>query len=503
MRGLSQRPELRQSQTQIMTPQLQQAIKMLQLSNLELTDFIDREIQQNPLLERRERQPPENALGHDVSPAESGSLTAAPEMLTGEFTPDAPEHWQPQWGEDGDRPVDFGGEPQTWRNHNGSFDPDGPLGLDQTATRQRTLREHLLEQIGTDLGDQGDWVIAAHLLDLLDENGYLRVDDGYARAGLDGVARLLGCGLDRVERVLARLQQFDPAGVFARDLKECLILQLRDRNRFDPAMEALLDHLPLVRDRNIAALARVCRVDAADVVEMISEIKSLDPRPGLAFDPPLAQPVVPDILMRPQPDGGWIVELNAETLPRVLVNNSYYARIRKATRSKAEKDYLTERLHAANWLVKSLHQRATTILKVAAEIVRQQDAFFRDGVRSLRPLILRDIADAIGMHESTISRVTSNKYMATPRGLYELKYFFTSAIAAAGGSGAHSAKAVRHRIRALIDGEPPHGTLSDERIVELLRQEGVDIARRTVAKYREAMRIPSSVRRRRDKLLAL
>jgi len=317
------------------------------------------------------------------------------------------------------------------------------------------------------------------------------------------VTRLLGCGKDRVEGVLERLQQFDPAGVFARDLKECLTLQLRDRNRFDPAMQALLDHLPLLATRNVAALVRVCRVDAADVAEMISEIKSLDPRPGLAFDPPLAQPVVPDILMRAQPEGGWVVELNAETLPRVLVNNSYYARVRQATRSKAEKDYLTERLHAANWLVKSLHQRATTILKVAAEIVRQQDAFFRYGVPSLRPLILRDIADAIGMHESTISRVTSNKYMATPRGLYELKYFFTSAISASGGSGAHSAEAVRHRIRALIDGEPPDGTLSDERIVEMLNHEGVDIARRTVAKYREAMRIPSSVRRRRDKLLAL
>jgi len=500
----SQRLEPRLSQALIMTPQLQQAIKMLQLSNLELTDFIDREIQQNPLLERRERQPAENNQSDDLGQGESGSLTAAPEMLTGEFTPDAAEHWQPQWGEDGDRPVDFGGEPQTWRNHNGSFSTEGRPGLDQIATRLRTLREHLLEQIGTDLGDQGDRVIAAHLIDILDENGYLRVDDdGHPRAGLGGVARLLGCGADRVERVLARLQQFDPAGVFARDLKECLTLQLRDRNRFDPAMEALLDHLPLVRDRNIAALARVCRVDAADVVEMISEIKSLDPRPGLAFDPPLAQPVVPDILMRAQRDGGWVVELNAETLPRVLVNNSYYAQIRQATRSKAEKDYLTERLHAANWLVKSLHQRATTILKVAAEIVRQQDAFFRHGVRSLRPLILRDIADAIGMHESTISRVTSNKYIATPRGLYELKYFFTSAIAASGGSGAHSAKAVRHRIRTLIDGEPADGTLSDERIVELLRQDGVDIARRTVAKYREAMRIPSSVRRRRDKLLAL
>ena len=490
--SISQRLELRQSQTLIMTPQLQQAIKMLQLSNLELTDFIDSEIQQNPLLERREQglgETARDAAGERPSPA------AGPEVLTGDPTPDAVEHWQPEW-EDGDRPLDFGGEPQPWHGRIAAFDADGRPGLDQTANRPRTLREHLLEQIGTDLGDQGDRVIALHLLDLLDEAGYLRV-------GLDAVALLLGCDIDRVETVLARLQQFDPAGVFARDLKECLALQLRDRNRFDPAIQALLDHLPLLAARNIAALIRVCRVDAADVADMIAEIKSLDPRPGLAFDPPLAQPVVPDILMRAQPEGGWIVELNAETLPRVLVNNRYYARVRQSTRSKAEKDYLTERLHAANWLVKSLHQRATTILKVAAEIVRQQEAFFRHGVPSLRPLILRDIADAIRMHESTISRVTSNKYMATPRGLYELKYFFTSAIPASGGSGAHSAEAVRYRIRALIDRESPDGTLSDESIVELLQHEGVDIARRTVAKYRESMRIPSSVQRRREKLLAL
>jgi RNA polymerase sigma-54 factor len=501
---LSQRLELRPTQTLIMTPQLQQAIKMLQLSNLELTDFIDGEIQQNPLLEQRERGLGEDTPGDHAGDAERTSAAAVPEVLTGEFTLDAAEHWQPEWAEDGDRSIDFGGEPQHWRSYNGGLDGVGLLGLDQTATRLRTLREHLLEQIGADLGDQGDRVIAVHLLDLLDENGYLRVDDDiHLRAGLDGVARLLGCGVDRVESVLARLQQFDPAGVFARDLKECLTLQLRDRNRLDPAMQALLDHLPLVRDRNITALVKVCGVEAVDVHEMIRELKSLDPRPGLAFDPPLAQPVVPDILMRAQPEGGWVVELNAETLPRVLVNNSYYARIRQATRSKAEKDYLTERWHAANWLVKSLHQRATTILKVAAEIVRQQDAFFRRGVPSLRPLVLRDIADAIGMHESTISRVTSNKYMATPRGLYELKYFFTSAIPASGGNGVHSAEAVRHRIRALIYAEPADGTLSDESIVELLRREGVDIARRTVAKYREAMRIPSSVQRRRDKLLAL
>jgi RNA polymerase sigma-54 factor len=339
--------------------------------------------------------------------------------------------------------------------------------------------------------------VALHLLDQLDDNGYLG-------GTLDAIASLLGCDQAQVETVLARVQQFDPPGVFARNLPECLALQLRDRNRLDPAMKRLLDNLPLLAARNIPALVRVCRVDAEDVAEMIGEIKSLDPRPGLAFDPPLAQPVVPDILMRAQPNGGgWIVELNAETLPRVLVNNRYYARVSRVARSKAERDYLSDRLQAANWLVKSLHQRATTILKVAAEIVRQQDGFFHRGVQALRPLILRDIAAAIGMHESTVSRVTSNKYIATPRGLYELKYFFSSSIPASSGGSAHSAEAVRHLIRNLIDREPAEATLSDERIVELLRHDGVDIARRTVAKYREAMRIPSSVQRRREKLLTL
>jgi RNA polymerase sigma-54 factor len=407
---------------------------------------------------------------------------------------------EPEWGEDGDRPVDFGGEPQAWHSRNGSFDVEGRPGPDQTATRLRTLREHLLEQIGVDLGDRGDRLIASHLLDLLDQDGYLR-------ARLDGVAQQLGCGIDRVEGVLARLQEFDPAGVFARDLKECLALQLRDRNRLDRAMQALLDNLELLAngsaDDDDLALVRICGVDAADMAGMIRQIQSLDPKPGHAFDPPLAPPVVPDILMRAHRKGGWVVELNAETLPRVLVNNRYYARVRQATRSKTDKDYLTERLHAAKWLVEALHERATTILKVAAEIVRQQDAFFRQGVLSLRPLILRDIADAVGRHESTISRVTSNKYMATPRGLYELKYFFTTAIPASGGSGAHSAEAVRHRIRALIDSEPPDGPLSDGRIVELLSDEGIDIARRTVAKYRAAMRIPTSDKRRRIKQRAL
>ena len=492
--GYSQRLELRQAQTLVMTPQLQQAIKMLQLSNLELTQYVDTEIQQNPLLERRDARLEQPTPTNGVGGAE-GSPPPLREAISGDVTPEAAEHWHAAAGVEGDGSLDLGGEPYSWRSRNGTVD-GARLEIEHTATRPRTLREHLLEQIGTDLSDPGDRVIALHVLDLLDETGYVR-------AGLDGVGQLLGCETERVEAVFGRLQQFDPPGVFARDLSECLALQLRDRNRLDPAMQALLDNLPLLASRNIAALVRLCEVDAADIADMIAEIKSLDPRPGLAFDPPLAQPAVPDILMRAQPEGGWILELNSETLPRVLVNSRYCAQIRRATRSKEERDYLTERLHAANWLVKSLHQRATTILKVAAEIVRQQDGFFRRGVQALRPLILRDIADAIGMHESTVSRVTSNKYMATPRGLYELKYFFSSSIPAASGNGSHSAEAVRHRIRSLIGAEPADETLSDERIVELLRMDGVDIARRTVAKYREAMRIPSSVQRRREKMIEI
>jgi RNA polymerase sigma-54 factor len=267
-------------------------------------------------------------------------------------------------------------------------------------------------------------------------------------------------------------------------------------------MERLLQNLPLLATRDASALMRACGVDAEDLAQMVAEVKALNPKPGLAFDGAPAQPVVPDILMRAQPGGGWLIELNNDTLPRVLVNTRYYAKI-SGKAGKPDRDYLAERLQSANWLVKSLHQRAGTILKVATEIVRQQEGFFAFGVSHLRPLILRDIAEAIGMHESTVSRVTTNKYVATPRGLFELKYFFTSAIQAANGAEAHSAEAVKFRIKTLIDAETLDEILSDDRIVEILRKEGIDIARRTVAKYREAMRIASSVLRRREKSLGM
>jgi RNA polymerase sigma-54 factor len=329
------------------------------------------------------------------------------------------------------------------------------------------------------------------LIDGVDEGGYLRLD-------IDEVAERLGCEVALVEKVLTVIQGFDPVGVAARDVRECLMLQLKDRNRYDPCMAALLDNLPLLAKRDLPALKRLCGVDDEDLREMIGEIRGLTPRPGAAYGAEAPTPAAPDVFVREGAGGLWHVELNSDTLPRLLVDQRYYAQVNTKARSDQEKTFVADCLAQANWLTKSLDQRARTILKVSSEIVRQQDAFLAFGVTHLRPLNLKTVADAIGMHESTVSRVTSNKYLATPRGVFEMKFFFTSAIQATEGGEAHSAESVRHKIRQLIDAEVhEQDVLSDDRLVELLKDSGIDIARRTVAKYREAMRIPSSVDRRR------
>jgi RNA polymerase sigma-54 factor len=512
--------DLRQSQTLVMTPQLQQAIKLLELSNLELSAYVERELEQNPLLERadgdgepRDAAAPEDREGWDdraPAPSNEGSGEAAgAEALVdiadyaraehiGEgdhtsFDTDYDNIW------DGDtRPAPGGaGSPSDWSNvkGHGGFEGD-EYGVEQTLAGEINLRDHLLAQLGVELADPTDRLIGLQLIDLLDEAGYISGD-------LAQVAALLGCDMARVEATLAKLQRFEPPGIFARNLAECLALQLADRNRLDPAMQALLANLDLLASRDRAQLMKLCGVDAEDLADMVAEIKSLNPKPALAFDHAPLPAVTPDILMYRQPDGSWIVELNSETLPRVLVNNTYYSRVARQARDKPERDYIVERFNSANWLVKSLHQRATTILKVATEIVRQQDAFFRHGVAHLKPLIRRDIAEAIGMHESTVSRVAANKYLLTPRGLYELRYFFSTAIADTAGGDGHAAESVKSRIRALIEMEAAEQVFSDDQLVEKLKQEGIDIARRTVAKYRESMRIPSSVQRRRDKALRM
>ena len=518
--AVTQRLEFRQSQSLVMTPRLQQAIKLLQLSNLELTAYVEQELERNPLLEHAE---PEAGEPGDGTEADSGTATldggAAANGATGETAPSdqaasdleggAPDTLD-LTGSDlipgpADAPLDaddhdfYDGEP--WSRHgastgNGGADTgDDDFGIEQRVSDVPSLRDHLLDQLQLDLPDPADRIIGLHLIDMLDESGYL-IGDPEILAGT------LGCEAGRVEATLKRMQGFDPTGIFARDLRECLALQLAERDRLDPAMAALLDNLNLLASRDLTTLKRLCGIDDEDLGEMIAEIRALDPKPALAFDPPVAAAIVPDILMRSRRDGGWILELNSETLPRLIVNNRYHTRVAKQAREKSDRAYIAEHLQSANWLVKSLDQRANTILKVGSEIVRQQDRFFRKGIAHLRPLTLRDVAEAIEMHESTVSRVTSNKFIATPRGNYELKYFFTSAIAGTAG-GSHSAEAVRHRIKALIDAESPDKILSDDRLVDLLRGDGIDIARRTVAKYREALRIPSSVERRRRKKAAL
>ena len=489
--ALFQRQELRQAQTQglVMTPQLQQAIKLLQLSSLDLSAYVEEQLEQNPLLERVDPEEERAAEAAKPETAPEGTDTV---LQDGDIATTAAEldtEYDNVWDAEGaDRGL---GETTPW-GKGGSAD-DGEFGLEHTLTDRLSLREHLERQISLEFPNLGDQIIASQLADMLDEAGYFRGD-------LAHMAEQLGCAQERVDTIFGRLQQLDPAGLFARSLAECLALQLRDRNRLDPAMQAMLDNLPLLAQRDFATLQTLCGVDRQDLAEMVAEIRALDPKPALAFDAEPSQTVIPDVVMRPHPHGGWQVELNPDALPRVLIDARYYARVRRAADSKATRDYIAEQYNAANWLVKSLHQRATTILKVATEIVRQQDGFFAHGVQHLRPLTLRDIADAIGMHESTVSRVTANKYMSSPRGLFEMKYFFSSAIQSASGGEAHSAEAVRSRIKRLVDQEVPSDVLSDDKIVDLLRGAGIDIARRTVAKYREAMRIPSSVQRRRDKL---
>jgi RNA polymerase sigma-54 factor len=489
--ALSARLEIRQGQGLVITPQLQQAIKLLQLSNLELEAYVDTELERNPLLQREEREAEpepavESSAASETSTDQVSDSTAAAEMdaRAEEVSPGE------QATGDGEAADVGGGVDWSRAGRGGGF--DGELdGLEGALTRAKTLSEHLSDQVAV-AGLAGPEAAAALvLIDAVDEGGYLRAD-------LAETAERLGCDEAMLEGVLRVLQGFEPTGVFARDVRECLTLQLKDKNRFDPAMAALLDNLDVLARRDLPALRRLCGVDDEDLKQMIAELRALTPRPGASFGGEPTPPVVPDVFIREGQGGLWIVELNSDTLPRLLVDQRYHARVSAGVRSDQEKTFVSDCLASANWLMKSLDQRAKTILKVASEIVRQQDGFLAYGVAHLRPLNLKTVADAIGMHESTVSRVTSSKYVATPRGVFEMKFFFTSAIASSAGGEAHSAESVRHKIRQLIEAERREEEVhSDDRIVEILKEAGVDIARRTVAKYREALRIPSSVERRR------
>ncbi|MDX1922076.1 MAG: RNA polymerase factor sigma-54 [Alphaproteobacteria bacterium] len=476
-------------QNLVMTPQLQQAIKLLQMSNIELSSYLETEMEKNPLLEKADDTSFDAAFENDAGEEikDDGKIIAADKASD-----------QGNYESTSEDSSDEG----SWNlssqsrsaGHDGRNEDAGEH--ESTLSHGVSLRDHLMGQMQLDVVDQRERMIALMLMDSLDEAGYMTAD-------IKLMAEKLGCEVQKIEDVLLRLQKFEPVGIFARNLKECLALQLKEKGRFDPAMQAMVEHLDLLAAREKDKLMKLCGVDAEDFAEMVSEIRCLNPKPALAFDHDTAPTIIPDVLMRGSAAKGWVIELNQETLPRVLINESYLSKVQGQVIKKQEKDYLSERVQSANWLVRALHQRATTILKVASEIVRQQDMFFQHGVEFLKPMTLRDIASIIGMHESTVSRVTSNKYIATPRGMFELKYFFSVSINGCSGLSAHSAESVRHRIKALIEGETPNAVLSDEDLVKILKREGVEIARRTVAKYREAMHIATSAQRRREKRIKI
>ncbi|WP_262269002.1 RNA polymerase factor sigma-54 [Microvirga yunnanensis] len=464
-----QRLELRQGQSLTMTPQLVQSIKLLQLSHAELAAYVEAELERNPLLQEgdtlADAAPPSLA---DFLHAKQKAEAAGPRMIPG--PPPSRREALP-----------VSSAPAAGAAHS-ELRPE----MEDMLARVTSLSEHLETQLELATADPTLRRIGRHLIHNLDEAGYLTED-------LAELAARLQVAPADAEAALRLIQGFEPPGIGARNLAECLSLQLRERNRLDPAMETLLAHLPLVARQDFAALRKLCGVDEEDLADMLAEIRRLEPKPGLAFTPVPVDVLVPDVLVRTAPDGGLTVELNPDTLPRILLNRTYYAQVAKVVRKDEDKSFLSDCLQAASWLTRSLDQRARTILKVAAEIVRQQEAFFRQGVGALCPMTLRSVAEAIGTHESTVSRVAANKALGTERGTHPMKFFFSAAT----GEGEHSAKAVRHRIRQLIEAETPAAVLSDEAIAQKLKADGIRVARRTVAKYRESLRIPSSADRRR------
>ena len=498
------------SQRIALTPQLRQAIELLQLNNMELREFIEHEFEQNPLLELEDtvdlvssNMPNSHSITHSGNVIHNRTGSDRGNVFESDSRPESFTDTAPgrNTADSSDIPNQqtFSDEPLSYHkptSQSGGLMPEKrPLDFDnliQTTSRSLTLRDHLREQLIFDSIDQTTYMIGLYMIDLLDEAGYL-VED------LDNVAAQLGCQRGRLQLLLDRLQTFDPPGVFARTLAECLQIQLRKTAQINPATEALLRNLDLLAEHNFPALAQLTGLPAREIRAAAKKIKALNPKPGLTFHHEITVPLVPDVYTWRQPDGTWIAELNNDTLPKVLVNSRYYTDAVNVARLQSEKLYLVEQLRNANWLVRSLDQRAKTIHTVTQELIRQQKGFLTKGIEFLTPLTLRNIANNTSMHESTVSRAISNKYIATPRGIFSFKYFFTSAINSNISGKFHSAEAVRHRIKCMITNELPGTVMSDDHIANALKQDGISIARRTVAKYRDAMHIPSSIQRRRLK----
>lgn len=507
--ALTPRLDIKQSQSLVLTPQLQQAIKMLQLSSIELVEFVAEEVAQNPILEYSDVSPERNDLEKD----NDADKDKAPQNKDTKTTDDFLQDHSPISTEK-DTPLDtdysemyddsasdqMGTLPEQNLGLNGSNMITGGSGnfdfsdttFEQKQSDTLSLKSHLEEQLVLLNAAPYEKIIIQYLIGLMDEAGYITEETHL-------IAERCGCDVEDIERIFKIAQTLEPLGVFARSLSECLKIQQIQADRYDPAMEIFLDNLEMLGERKFSDLRKLCNVSKEDFLDMVEEIKSLNPKPGLEFGEEVVFTVIPDVFVKKSPKGKWFVELNNDTLPKVLVNNRYLKEVGSDNIKKEDKDYIDECVSKANWLVKALDQRANTILKVSSELVRLQKKFLNEGIQYLAPINLKTIAEAIEMHESTVSRVTANKYIATPRGIFEMKFFFTTAIGSLDSDNQHSSRSIKYKIKQLIDDEDPKKILSDDKIVEVIRAEGIDIARRTVAKYRESLEIPSSIIRRRMK----
>ncbi|MEE2662261.1 MAG: RNA polymerase factor sigma-54 [Pseudomonadota bacterium] len=502
---------LRQNQSLAMTPQLVQAIKLLKMTNLEVSSFLKQQVEQNPLLVLEDTQQTynrsltvqnETEFIKNYSQEEYGDQNQNSDLGIGESNhlPSSRVVLEERGANRDNFSFSTGHAAVDWMqgatDSSTSFksDPSGGNSFaysvaDKVTDTNISLRDYLLGQVNVDFNTKIERSIGARLIDMLDESGWFSGD-------LQTVSEALGCSTKMIEDIFYRCQHFDPPGVFCRSLSECLELQLREVGRLDRAMRKLLNNLPLLAKRDYAAIKRVCEVDDKDLSDMISEIKKLNPKPGEIFDREVAQTIVPDVFVKPG-KFGWVVELNNSTLPNVLVNYPYYSEIQGAAHTESDREFIRVKFQSANWLVRALAQRAETILKVATELVAQQEFFLERGVEFLRPLNLRDIAEVIGVHESTVSRVTTNKYLSVNSRIFHMKYFFDTGIGQGEACDGVSAESLRARIKTIIDRESADSVLSDDSIVSILQNQGIGIARRTVAKYRYSMNIPSSVQRRR------
>lgn len=483
---------LSQTQNLVMTPQLQQAIKLLQFSNIELSEFITKELEENPLLMEKETDP--NSVT-DHSPQDERkdkedlwSVDDAEKKMDEENTENL-------WTNDSktDNPS-YSNTEKTITNPSASYSDFNNTTdiIEKTLANEISLRHHLLEQLSIDIEDPTDRLVGSILIDMVDEAGYIDKN-------IEDIAKIVNCDCIYLERLVQKLQQFDPVGVFARDLQECLTLQLREQNLLDSKMLLLLENLEMIASQSFDQLMDILDVEFDELKDMVMIIKELNPKPGFEFSHNEAQTVVPDLILTKMPDESWSVEINPDTLPKIAVDHGFYKQVSTSPQKKEEKKYLEERAQSANWLIRSLEQRTETILKVTAEIIRRQSDFFTHGVEYLKPLTLREVAEIVDMHESTISRVTTNKYISTPRGTFELKYFFSTSLSSNLGDDCHSALSVKQKIKDLIDKETIDNIYSDEKIAQILQEQNIDIARRTVAKYRESMNIPTSSVRKKSK----